>query len=395
MDAASNRDGYMYMPMKHLDPRMRAVIGNVRPEVDVGRFPAKRIIGDVVDVEADIFADGHDALSALLLHRHEDEREWTETPFEPLVNDRWQASFRVARLGRYRYTVEAWADRFVSWRQAMRKRLDAGQETKADLLIGAELLERAAARASMDDRRRLSECAALLRSPDIGVRETADVALSEEVATLVTGYPDRTAATRYDRELEISVDPPKARFSTWYEMFPRSCSSVPGKHGTLRDCEERLPYIASMGFDVLYLPPIHVRHWELDSPHSPRELIAQVNQIRRENAALQNDWSLRFHETGNDLLLCYSKHDQETANTVVAVVTLDPHYKQAGWVSLDVDGAEAGSGTPYQMHDLLTDARLLWRDGRNYMELDPHSSPAHIFRVRRRVLSERDFDYYM
>ncbi|MEX0761615.1 MAG: maltotransferase domain-containing protein [Dehalococcoidia bacterium] len=244
---------------KALDTRRRVVIENVQPEIDCGRYPAKGVLGDDVMVEADIFADGHDAVSAVLLHRYcgdENARDWVETPFEPLINDRWSASFCADKLGCYEFTVEGWADHFKTWRRDMAKRVDAGQEVAVDLMIGADLLDDTARRAPAKVRRQLKEWAATLRSGESD-EKTVKLALADEVAAAVAQYPDRTYATRYGREPSILVDPVKAQFSSWYEMFPRSTAAEPGRHGTFRDCELRLPYIAKMGFDVLYLPPIH------------------------------------------------------------------------------------------------------------------------------------------
>ena len=169
---------------------------------------------------------------------------------KPLPNDRWRGEFSVGQMGRYRYTVEGWVDAFQSWRRDLIKRIQAGQDVSIDLLVGARLLQAAASRASGEDADRLRDCAAAL-----AVNET-NAALDENTAALALRYPDRTSATRYDRELIVTVDRPKARFSTWYEMFPRS-RRHDGRARHLRDCEARLPYIAAMGFDVLYLPPIH------------------------------------------------------------------------------------------------------------------------------------------
>lgn len=667
-------------PQTATDPKIRAVIENVRPSVDGGRFPAKRILGDDVTVEADIFADGHDALSAVLLYRKRRETPvaWSETPFEALVNDRWRASFRVTEMGRYEFTVLAWLDHFQSWRRDLRKRLEAGQDVRINLLIGADLVEQAAQRAEGADRRALNEWAAAIRSSSRGTDEDADLALSATLSDLAARHPDRSAATRHPRQLELEVDRERARFSAWYEMFPRSCTDNPSRHGTFKDCEERLPYVASMGFDVLYLPPIHpigetkrkgsnnaetcrptdpgspwaigselgghksihpelgslddlrhltavaegygieialdiafqcspdhpyvrehpawfqkrpdgtiqfaenppkkyqdiypfffetearhelcdelisvlffwidqgvrifrvdnphtkplsfweraitevksqhpdviflseaftrpkvmyrlaklgfsqsytyfawrntrwelteylteltqspvreffrpslwpntpdiltehlqtggrgafmsrlvlaatlaasygiygpafelmenrpreegseeyldsekyqIRVWDLDSPDNLRDLIARVNQIRRENPALHDNWSLCFHHTDNEQLICYSKRDDVSGNAILVVVNLDPHHTHSGWVDVSLHALDIEPEETYQVHDLLTDTRYIWDGGRNYVELNPHTVPAHIFRVRRRVRTEQDFDYFM
>jgi starch synthase (maltosyl-transferring) len=657
------------------DGRRRVVIEGVKPEIDCGRFPAKRTVGDRVAVEADIFADGHDALTAVLLYRREDEPQWIESPMHLLGNDRWRGEFTVADLGRYRYTLKAWIDRFTTWRDGLVKKLAAFQDVTVDLLIGAALVEEASARAAGIDRKRLEGYTRALRAHN---EEATECALAEELSTLMTSYPDRRLATSYERELVVVVDRERARFSTWYELFPRSCSDTPGRHGTFRDCERRLPYVASMGFDVLYLPPIHpigrthrkginnamaagpddpgsvwaigseegghtdihrelgtladfkafvaaaaehglevaldlafqctpdhpwvkahgdwfrrrpdgsiqyaenppkkyqdiypldfetsrwaelweglvdvarfwidqgirifrvdnphtkpfafwehliagvkrthpdviflaeaftrpkvmyrlaklgftqsytyftwrntkwelteylteltqgevreyfrpnfwpntpdilndylqfggrpafmarlvlaatlganygiygpafelcerepfapgseeylhsekyeIKRWDLDRPDSLRDLIARVNRIRRENPALQSDGGLRFHHIDNDQLIAYSKANAEGTNVLLIVVNLDPHRAQSGWLDFPLQDFGLDPREPYQVHDLLTDARYLWHGSRNYVALDPGAAPAHVFRLRRRSHSERDFDYFM
>src|SRR5579884_1267347 len=664
--------------MERTEGRIRVVIEHVSPEIDGGRFPIKRTVGDTVVVEADIFADGHDVLSGLLLYRKEQDRNWTEVPLAFLVNDRWTGAFRVAEPGRYVYTVIAWADRFKSWRRDLAKKVEAGQDVAMDLLIGAGLLRDAARRASGPDAQAPARSADDLAATGAAPAARIRIALSDETAALMERHADRRFAAMYEKELEVVVDREKARFSTWYEMFPRSCSPEPGRHGTFRDCEVRLPYIASMGFDVLYFPPIHpigrthrkgknnrpvggpgdpgspwgigaeegghkaihpqlgglsdfrrllakaqeqgleialdlafqcspdhpyvkehpdwfrrrpdgsvqyaenppkkyqdiyplefetedwralwrelksivtywidqgvrifrvdnphtkpfpfwewliadvkrehpdvlflseaftrpkvmyrlaklgftqsytyfawrntkteliqyfteltrtevreyfrpnlwpntpdilteylqrggrpafmirlalaatlgasygiygpafelcehrpyeegseeyfdsekyeIKHWDIERPDSLRDFIARVNAIRRDNPALQNDWSLRFHPVDNDELLCYSKRTEDRSNIVVTVVNLSPVHTHAGWVELELDEFGIDRDAPYQVHDLLTDTYYLWRGPRNYVEINPHTVPAHIFRVRRRIRTERDFDYYL
>ena len=138
-----------------------------------------------------------------------------------------------------------------------------------------------------------------------------------------------------------------------------------------------------------------IRDWNLDAPHSLAELIARVNQARRENPALQSDASLRFFNVDNDSLLCYAKSDAERENLVVAVVNLDPHHVQSGWVELDLAALGIAANTPYQMHDLLSGARFLWSGPRNFVQLDPQRAPAHVFALRRKVRTERNFDYFL
>ena len=245
-----------------LDPALqrRVVIEGVHPEVDAGRFAIKRTVGEDVVVGADIFVDGHDTLAAALLYRKRGEVDWLEVPMEPLGNDRWQGRFRVEELAPYEYTVEAWVDRFGSWRHEVSKKFGAGQDLKSELLEGAVLVRDALLRApeaADDDHRVLSETAAVLGDETVGQPERVASALAVAVQTAIAQYVDRSMATRYARELQVIVERERARFGAWYEMFPRSSGSDPDRSGSFRDAEERLPYIASMGFDVLYLPPIH------------------------------------------------------------------------------------------------------------------------------------------
>ena len=655
--------------------RLRAVIEKVKPEIDGGRFPAKRVVGERMTVEADIFTDGHDALAAALLYRRKSDSHWSETPMESLDNDRWRATFEVTEIGAYLYTLQAWVDRFESWRQGLAKKLQAGQDVAIDLLIGAGLVEETANRAPPTDKKRLGNFISILRSkqPDAG-----ETALLPELAALMAKYSDRRWAVTYEKELRVNVDREKARFSTWYEMFPRSCASEPGVHGTLRDCEQRLPYVAGMGFDVLYLAPIHpigrsfrkgknnelgagpddvgspwaigakegghkaihpqlgtledfkrlvtkakesgieialdiafqcapdhpyarehpewfrkrpdgsiqyaenppkkyqdiypldfetdhwkelwdelksiivfwceqgvrifrvdnphtkafpfwewviaevkkdypealflaeaftrpkvmyrlaklgfsqsytyfawrntkweltqyfteltqteiadffraslwpntpdilteylqfggrpafmtrlvlaatlganygiygpafelcenvprdpgseeylnsekyeLKHWDLERKDSLKEFIALVNRIRGENRALQSDRSLRFHPVDNPEIICFSKQTEDLKNVIVVVVNLDPHHTQSGWVELAMEELGLLPQQPFQMHDLLTNARYLWHGARNYVQLNPDTVPAQIFRVRHRLRHEQDFDYFL
>jgi len=660
--------------------RRRVIIEGVQPAIDAGRFPIKRSIGERVVVEANIFTDGHDLLSAVLWYRPAGAASWTEVPMAPLGNDRWQGDFIVSQLGRYSYTVQAWVDHFATWHQALRKRVAAGQEVAVELLIGADLIEVASQQAVGTDATQLQAWVRRLREPlEPGRVEQTHLLLQDEtLLRLMAMYPDRRFATTYPDEFSVVVDRDKARFSTWYEMFPRSCAMVPGQHGTFKDCEARLPYIAHMGFDVLYLPPIHpigqvhrkgknnvtvatpddpgspwaigsaagghtavhpqlgtlqdfrelvakaqaygieialdiafqcapdhpyvqehpewfrrrpdgtvqyaenppkqyediypfdfetahwqalweelkgivcfwieqgvrifrvdnphtkalrfwewcineikathpeiiflseaftrptvqyhlakcgftqsytyfawrhtkkeithyfteltrtevqeyfrpnlwpntpdilteylqhggrpaflirlvlaatlgasygiygpafelcehrprsegsedylnsekyeIRYWDLEQPESLKNFMARVNRIRRDNPALQSNQGLHFHTVDNPELLCYSKSTADWSNVVLVVVNLSPSYAHSGWVELELDALGLDLSQPSQMHDELSDARYLWQGARHYVELNPQVVPAHIFRVRHRIRTERDFEYYL
>jgi starch synthase (maltosyl-transferring) len=220
-------------------PPQRVVIRGVHPEVECGRFPVKRTVGESVDVQADIFADGHDQIAAVVRYRHEDDEQWGEIPMEALGNDHWRGRFPVEKLGQYLYTISAWVDPFLTWYHDFQKRLEADQDVTVDLQIGSALLQQAAERAMGTDAKKLNAAA----------RDLHPQIVNEQLASLASEYADRSMATIH-RELRVTVDPVRARFSTWYEMFPRSV-------GTFSDCARLVPEIAGMGFDVLYFPPIH------------------------------------------------------------------------------------------------------------------------------------------
>jgi starch synthase (maltosyl-transferring) len=658
--------------------RNRVVIEGVAPEIDGGQFPIKRTAGEPVVVEADIFVDGHEAISCVLLFRRAENSDWLEAPMKPLVNDRWRGVFGADKVGRYVYTLIAWVDRFKSWRHDLLKKAEVGEHTDLDMLTGALLIDAAANRAGGADAKKLADWAQSLNGKKLSLAAKLDAALSDELSGLIEKYPDRSLATRYGKELGVVVDREKARFSSWYEMFPRSCAAEPGKHGTFKDCERLLPYVAAMGFDTLYFPPIHpigkshrkgknnavicgsddpgspwaigapegghksihpelgtledftslvkkaksldidialdlayqcspdhpyvkehpygfrwrpdgtvqyaenppkkyqdiypleftsddwrklwaelksvvdfwikqgvhifrvdnphtkplpfwqwligevkkehpeviflaeaftrpkvmyrlakvgfsqsytyftwrntkpelteyftelaesnvreyfrpnlwpntpdilneylqfggragfmtrlvlaatlgasygiygpafellearprdpgseeyldsekyeIKHWQRESPDGLKDLIAIVNRIRRENRALQSDGSLRFHAVDNEQIIGYSKQTEDLGNVIVVVVNLDPHHSQAGWVNLSTEALGLDPQQPYQMHELITGARYLWHGARNYVQLNPASVPAQIFRVRHRLHREQDFDYFL
>jgi len=247
--------------MKPTEGRRRVVIEDVQPAVDAGRYPVKRIVGDRIAVTAAIFADGHDHLAARVLYRHASDRKWQSAPFTALPNDLWTASFPVDRIGPWRYTVEAWVDHLDTWASDLTKRLAAqaggAQEIPLALRSGAALLDAAGSRAKGPDAKQLKRAAQELRKLAAANQAFYESPVPAEVLELAAQYPDLSFASTYATELPLWVDRERARFSTWYELFPRSASPEPGRHGTLQDVIPLLPEIAGNGFDVLYLPPIH------------------------------------------------------------------------------------------------------------------------------------------
>ena len=237
----------------------RIAIEGVSPEIDAGRFAVKRAVGDLFRVEADVFGDGHDKIDAALLFRFQNERNWHEVPMHPLENDRWQGTFPLLENGRYTYSIIAWRDLFASWRDEITKKHAAGQPISTELFEGKELVKRALAegdRASDKIRRVLSELVEATESAESdGAR--LELLMSDSLRELMTSVGFRTNLSAYPKMLEVWVDRRQAAFGAWYELFPRSQSGDPSQHGTFDDVIRRLPYVRDMGFDVLYLPPIH------------------------------------------------------------------------------------------------------------------------------------------
>ena len=239
----------------------RVVIENVSPEIDCGTYPIKRIINEEIEVTADIFGDGHDKVAATLLYREArtgrgKERKWQEERMTFLENDRWTAKFQAGKEGYYEYTLSAWIDHFSTWQYGLKKKSEANQPLKTELLIGVELMEEALSRANASQKKKLKAAIEILK--DEKQQEKAlTTAFDESLSEVMYITRDRDVATVYDKALTVRVERKKALFSAWYELFPRSTSSTPDTHGTFKDCERILPEVAQMGFDVIYLPPIH------------------------------------------------------------------------------------------------------------------------------------------
>ncbi len=237
-------------------------IEHVRPAVDDGRHPVKRVVGDVLTVTADIFKEGHDQLAARVRYRGHDAAEWREAPMRLVDNDGWAGQVSLDANTRYVYTVEAWTDAFGSWVEEMRRRITGGQrDLESELLEGAEMV-RAAHAALPAGAASGPDAAVLRRALDrLGGKPSRDARLDAlldgELRQAMARVAPRPDLTPYDRLLDVVVDRREAAFASWYELFPRSQGRVPGRHGTFADCIERLPDIRRMGFDVVYLPPIH------------------------------------------------------------------------------------------------------------------------------------------
>jgi starch synthase (maltosyl-transferring) len=239
-----------------IDAKRYIVIEDVHPELDCGRYAVKREVGDRLEVWADIFKEGHDAIAAAVRYRTEKETEWRETRMRFVDNDRWMGSFPLTQNIRYYYTVVAWTDIFGSWAADTKKKYDAGQDISSEILEGIQHIRGALERSAGADRVGLEEFLRELEESG-SQAEQAAAAFDPELLALMERNPDRSDLTHYEHLLPLHVDRVAARFAAWYEVFPRSMSDDPNRHGTFDDVIRKLPYVRDMGFDVLYFPPIH------------------------------------------------------------------------------------------------------------------------------------------
>ncbi|MGE5539709.1 MAG: alpha-1,4-glucan--maltose-1-phosphate maltosyltransferase, partial [Gemmatimonas sp.] len=236
------------------DPKGRVAIENVWPEIDDGQHPAKRIVGDTVDVWADVFSDGHEVIAAAIRYRREGDAAWHEVPMTHFDNDRWLGRFPVHCIGRYRYTIDGWRDPFATWRRDVFKKRHAGLAISLELAEGRTLIDESAAKSGDKALAQLAKRLALVAGDEGALAETI---LADDVFDMMSRCGIRENLSTYGRELEVIVDRTAARYGAWYELFPRSMSGDPRRHGTFDDVIARLPYVRDLGFDVLYMPPIH------------------------------------------------------------------------------------------------------------------------------------------
>ncbi len=234
------------------------VIENVFPEIDGGKYPAKCVIGESVLVEADIMKDGHDVIAAVVRYRKHSESEWHESPLSPLDNDRWRGSFVARENTFYLYTIEAWFDRMQTWSRNLEKKCIANVSIKSDLWEGAEFLKEIRAAAKPEDYEDLDKIQkSLLKLLQNPTSQAVELVRNPLFQKMMLKYPLKSQLTTYDKVLVLTVDRKRAEFSAWYEIFPRSQGKNPNQSATFKDCIARLPEIQKMGFDVLYLTPIH------------------------------------------------------------------------------------------------------------------------------------------
>jgi starch synthase (maltosyl-transferring) len=243
--------------MKDVKGKERVIIENVYPEIDCGHFSIKRVIGEYVAVTADIFADGHNEIKSILLHRKRGDKIWEETIMKQFPNDKWEAVFKVSEKGCYEYTIKSFIDHFASWQKGFKIKFEANQDIAVELKIGLGLIIEARSRADSKLKKKLDKWIDFINDVEDNPASAAALVLSEDLSQVMYECADDSNATTYKKILRVEVERKRALFSSWYEVFPRSTSPVSGRHGNLRDVEKIIPLVAKMGFDILYFPPIH------------------------------------------------------------------------------------------------------------------------------------------
>ncbi len=233
----------------------RSVIDNVQPQVNNGSFQIQRVVGESVHVTADIFGDGHDYLRAVLEYKTSKSRKWISVEMTELGNDRWEASFKVTEQGVYQYRLVSWVDHLLTWYRGFKKKQADGQEMGVELVIGANLLNEVAADLKGAAQKEVNAAIKELGNGDEAA--AVNYVLGPVFGKIINDYPLRRFATTYDHDLRVKVGRLRERFSSWYELFPRSASPSVDRAGTFKDVEALLPRIEELGFDVLYMPPVH------------------------------------------------------------------------------------------------------------------------------------------
>ncbi|ARV15152.1 alpha-1,4-glucan--maltose-1-phosphate maltosyltransferase [Polaribacter sp. SA4-12] len=267
----------------------RIVVENVAPQINQGTVFIKRVVDEIVNVTADVLVDGHDVLQASLLFKHEADKKWSEIRMQPTSNDEYIANFHTAKQGFYSYKIEGWVDYVLNWQHGLERKIDDCQHVNSELLEGAELISSITKKVSSEEKEYLLHLIAIFKNPN-DYSEAIKEAVSEKLTAIFIKYPQKFL-TETSPEFKVYVDRKKARFSTWYEFFPRSASEQEGKHGTFNDCHRLLPRVAQMGFDTLYFPPVHP--------------IGEVNRKGKNNTTVAQDgdvgstWGIGSKEGGH------------------------------------------------------------------------------------------------
>ena len=267
----------------------RVIIENVLPQLNGGLFYVKRVVGEKVTVTADVFSDGHDVIECALRYKHEDDKNFEEVRMCPKGNDFWEGTFIVEKQGVYTYYLEGWVDYALNWQHGIERKIEDGQQVVSELLEGIDYLMKISTQANEHDRKYLDTLIKWFSSED-HYNESIKEAASQKLREIFKKFPEKILAHN-SPELRVYVDRIKARFSTWYEFFPRSASEKPDTHGTFKDCERLLPRIADMGFDILYFPPIH--------PIGEVNRKGKNNTTTAEESDVGSPWGIGSHHGGH------------------------------------------------------------------------------------------------
>ncbi len=252
---------FLYKKILIMEGQQRIIIENVKPQINCGEFPVKRVVNDEVKVSADVFCDGHDVIRAEVLFKEYGEDEWQSSEMSYDINDRWEGQFNVLKPAIVYYTIWGWIDHFRSWHRDIHKKIEAQVDYASDLLLGARIIEDVKEKQGdiiqPEDLDFLKDVILRLQNVDLSLSERATPVFEDTLYNIMDKYPVRDFASTYHKSLKVMVERERANFSSWYEVFPRSLGGGDQQHGTFNDLIDFLPYVAEMGFDVLYLPPIH------------------------------------------------------------------------------------------------------------------------------------------
>jgi starch synthase (maltosyl-transferring) len=233
----------------------RVVIENISPQLNNGDFYIKRVVNEIVNVNADVLADGHDVIASAILYKHENSKVWSEVRMQPRENNNWEASFTVKKQGLYAYKIIGWVDYALNWQHGIHRKIDDNQIVRSELLEGIDFLKKCSKKGTASEKKYLQNLEEIFADTS-KYNEAVSEAISGKLHDIFLKYPEKKLVNS-SKELPVYVDRLKARFSTWYEFFPRSASQKNNVHGTFKDCEKLLPKVLDMGFDTLYFPPIH------------------------------------------------------------------------------------------------------------------------------------------
>lgn len=368
--------------MSETDGRKRVVITDIQPQLDHGKYPARTVIHEPIVISANIFTDGHDVVNASVLIKHEKEKKWREIPLDFVMNEHWKILFLPGETGFYRFKIQGWIDHFLTWKRGLIKKIDAGVDISVDLLIGAELLDEVAQEANSKDKKQLQKWSDMLRTEEQeGIREA--LVTSKELAETVERVGPRPFVAISDEEYLIEVERRKALFSTWYELFPRSASEIPGQHGTFKDVERLLPRIAEMGFDTLYFPPIH--------PIGEKHRKGKNNSLTAEEGDPGSPWAIGNKSGGHKdihpelgtledfqgLIFAAKEHDIDIAMDIAFQCAPDhPYVKEHHkWFIWRPDGSvQYAENPPKKYEDILPinfesdDWQNLWKELKSVVE---------------------------